>query len=228
MEVPEGKFVMGSSDVYDEKPQHVLDIPYDYYMGRFPITNAQYAAYARAKGITHPVSDWETKIDHPVVNVSWQDAMAYCDWLNELRKDEIPPGLVLRLPTEAEWEKAARGPEGLVYPWGNDFDASKGNVDNAGKNDTTPVGAYSPQGDSPYGVADMAGNVWEWTRSLFESYPYRVDDGREDVTIPGEHVQRGGSFIGSNQFARSASRYKGDPNFLDFVGFRVVVAPPLA
>lgn len=227
MEVSEGKFVMGSSDDYNEKPQHIVDIPYDYYIGRFPITNAQYAAYANAKGEAHPVLGWERKLDHPVVNVSWQDAMAYCDWLNDLRKDELPAGLVLRLPTEAEWEKAARGPEGLIYPWGNVFDAKDGNIDQSGKTDTTPVGAYSPQGDSPYGVADMLGNVWEWTHSLFESYPYRADDGREDAAVPGEHVQRGGAFIGSNQLARSAARYKGDPNFLEFVGFRVVVAPPL-
>jgi hypothetical protein len=229
VEVPAGKFVMGSSEQDDEKPQHVVDIPYDYYIGRFPVTNAQYAAYARAKEVAHPVSGWEKKVDHPVVNVSWEDAIDYSRWLNDLRRKELPAGLVLRLPTEAEWEKAARGPDGLIYPWGNVFDESKGNVDvdQDGKIDSSPVGAYSPQGDSPYGAADMVGNVWEWTHSLFESYPYQADDGREDETVPGHHVQRGGSFIGSYQLARSASRYRGDPSFLDFVGFRVVIAPPL-
>jgi hypothetical protein len=227
VEVSAGKFVMGSRDHEDEKPQHFVSIPYVYYIGRFPITNAQYAAYVQAKGIAHPVSNWEKKPDHPVENVSWSDAMAYCQWLNDLRSHELPSGLVLRLPSEAEWEKAARGTDGLIYPWGDDFDETKGNVDPGGKNDTTPVGAYSPQGDSPYGVADMAGNVWEWTHSLFEHYPYRVDDGREDENVSGDHVQRGGSFIGTDQFVRSSSRYKGNPNFLDFVGFRVVVAPPL-
>ena len=227
VEVPAGKFVMGSNDEDSEKPRHIVDISYDYYMGRFPITNVQYAAYANAKQIAHPVSGWETKIDHPVVNVSWQDASAYCWWLNDLRKKELPSGLVLRLPSEAEWEKAARGTDGLTYPWGNVFDEKKGNVDQDGKNDTTSVGAYSPQGDSPYGAADMAGNVWEWTHSLFESYPYQAEDGREDENASGEHVQRGGSFIGTNQLARSAARYPGDPGFLDFVGFRVVIAPPL-
>ena len=227
VEVPAGKFLMGSNDESDEKPQHLVNIPYDYYVGRFPITNAQYAAYTQSIGIAHPVSGWEKKVDHPVVNVSWQDSIAYCRWLNDLRRNELPAGLVLRLPTEAEWEKAARGTDGLIYPWGDTFDKDKGNVDQGGKNDTTPVGAYSPQGDSPYGAADMAGNVWEWTHSLFDRYPYHVGDGREDENVSGNHVQRGGSFIGSNQLARSASRYEGNPSFLDFVGFRVVIAPAL-
>jgi formylglycine-generating enzyme required for sulfatase activity len=229
VEVPAGKFMMGSHEQDerddDEKPQHTVDIPYDYFMARFPVTNAQYAAYVNAKGIIHPVSGWEQKRDHPVVNVSWNDAMAYCRWLNDLRSSELPSGVVLRLPTEAEWEKAARGADGLLYPWGDTFDKNKCNIDEAGKNDTTPVEAYSPQGDSPYGAADMAGNVWEWTHSLFKSYPYEADDGREDETVSGDHVQRGGSFIGTNQLARSASRYRGNRGFLDFVGFRVAVAP---
>lgn len=232
VQVPAGEFMMGSRGQdkqahSDEKPQHILDIPYDYYVARFPVTNAQYAAYANAKGIIHPVSDWERKGDHPVDNVSWHDAMAYCQWMHEVQRNELPLGVVLRLPSEAEWEKAARGADALIYPWGNAFDKNKCNVDKGGKNDTTSVGAYSPQGDSPYGVADMAGNVWEWTHSLFKSYPYQRDDGREDEDVAGNHVLRGGSFIGTNQLARAASRYRGNPSFLDFVGFRVVVAPPI-
>jgi formylglycine-generating enzyme required for sulfatase activity len=231
VEVPAGKFLMGSSKQdkppENEKPQHTVDIPYDYFVARFPVTNAQYAAYVNAEGIIHPVSNWENKRDHPVVNVSWNDALAYCQWLNGLRRNELPSGVVLRLPTEAEWEKAARGTDGWIYPWGNTFDKNKCNTDEGGKNDTTPVGAYSPQGDSPYGAADMVGNVWEWTHSLFKDYPYETDDGREDENVAGDHVQRGGSFIGTDQLARSASRYRGHPSFLDFVGFRVVVAPSI-
>lgn len=229
VEVPAGEFLMGSRDQDesddDEKPQHTVDIPYDYFMARFPVTNAQYAAYVSANGIIHPVSSWEKKPDHPVVNVSWNDAMAYCRWLNDLRRNELPSGVDLRLPTEAEWEKAARGTDGLIYPWGNTFDKNKCNVDEGGKKDTTSVGAYSPQGDSPYGAADMVGNVWEWTHSLFKRYPYEADDGREDENVPGRHVQRGGSFIGTDQLARAAARYRGTSGFLEFVGFRVVVAP---
>jgi formylglycine-generating enzyme required for sulfatase activity len=231
VEVPAGKFIMGSRSQdgaeEDEKPQHTVDIPYDYFMARFPVTNAQYAAYVNVQGITHPVSGWEKKPDHPVVNVSWQDAMAYCVWWNDLQRNELPSGVVLRLPTEAEWEKAARGTDGAIYPWGNTFDKNKCNTDEGGKNDTTPVGAYSPQGDSPYGAADMVGNVWEWTHSLFRKYPYEADDRREAEHVSGEHVQRGGSFLGTDQLARAAARYRGDPSFLDFVGFRVVVAPSI-
>jgi formylglycine-generating enzyme required for sulfatase activity len=232
VEVPAGKFMMGSSNQDglddDEKPQHRLDIPYDYFMARFPVTNAQYAAYVNTKGIVHPVNGWEKKRDHPVVNVSWQDAQDYCLWWNDLRRNELPSGVVLRLPTEAEWEKAARGADGLIYPWGDTFDKNKCNTDEGGKNDTTPVGAYSPQGDSPYGAADMVGNVWEWTHSLFKEYPYEAKDGREAENVPGDHVQRGGSFLGTDQIARAAARYRGDLSFLEFVGFRVVVAPPIS
>jgi formylglycine-generating enzyme required for sulfatase activity len=231
VEVPAGKFIMGSHSedgpAEDEEPQHTVDIPYDYFMARFPVTNEQYAAYVNAKGISHPVSDWEKKRDHPVVNVAWNDAMAYCLWWNDLQKNDLPSGVVLRLPTEAEWEKAARGADGFIYPWGNTFDKNKCNTDEGGKNDTTPVGAYSPHGDSPYGAADMVGNVWEWTHSLFRKYPYEADDSREDETVSGERVERGGSYLGTDQLARSAARYRGDPDFLDFVGFRVVVAPSI-
>ena len=231
VEVPAGNFIMGSSNQdearEDGKSQHTVDIPYDYFMARYPITNAQYAAYMEVQGIKHPVRGWEKKRDHPVVNVSWNDAMAYCRWWNDLQRNELPSGVVLRLPTEAEWEKAARGTDGLIYPWGDTFDKNKCNTDEGGKNATTRVGAYSPQGDSPYGAADMVGNVWEWTHSLFRKYPYEADDGREDENVSGDHVQRGGSFLGTNQLALAAARYRGAPGFLEFVGFRVVVAPSI-
>jgi len=129
VKVPAGEFLMGSGgmeefdDVY---PQHKVNIPYDYFMARFPVTNEQYAAYAKAKRIRHPVTDWENNRDHPVVNVSWDDAISYCQWLNKLLKSALPYGLVVRLPTEAEWEKplnTARGAYenglefGIVFEW---------------------------------------------------------------------------------------------------------------
>lgn len=243
--VPAGKFLMGSTkenrSAYDhELPQHTVDIPYDYWMARYPVTNELYNAYVKSKGIKHPVDGWEKKKNHPVVNVNWTDAMEYCKWLNALLKAELPAGLVLRLPTEAEWEKAARWKpspagigqgegEALEYPWGNTFDENKCNTSEGGKGGTTSVGLYSPHGDSPYGCADMAGNVWEWTHSLNLPYPYQANDGREDPKTSGARVLRGGSFYNVDWYARCACRF----DFLiislkNYIGFRVVVASPVS
>jgi len=195
-------------------------------MSRFPVTNELYNAYIKSKGIEHPVKGWEKKKDHPVTYVGWTDAIVYCEWLNSLFKNELRSDLVLRLPTEAEWEKAARGPDGREYPWGNEFDKNKCNVYENGKDGTTSVGLYSPRGDSPYGCADMAGNVWEWTHSLREKYTYDHYDGREDEKASGARVLRGGSIFGRG--ARCAYRHDNRTiNYSEDYGFRVVVAPKL-
>ena len=168
--IPAGPFLMGSSDddkqARDaEKPQHIVDLP-EYLIGKYPVTNGEYQAFVRDTG-RQPPSRWDGgkypkgQKDHPVAYVTWHDAMAYCKWLSEKTRKTY------RLPTEAEWEKAARGPGGLIYPWGNLFDKNRCNTFESGIGNTTPVGNYSPAGDSPYGVADMAGNVWEWTQSLW-------------------------------------------------------------
>jgi formylglycine-generating enzyme required for sulfatase activity len=220
MRVPAGKFLMG-----EKSEQPPVDIPYDYWMARFPVTNEQYNVYAKVKGISHPISDWEKKKDHPVANVIWNTVMEYCQWLNSLLKAELPSGLALRLPTEAEWEKAARGADGREYPWGNTFDKNKCNSREGGKGGTTSVGMYSPQGDSPYGCADMSGNVWEWTHSEYKAYPYNEKDGREDEQKSVARVVRGGAvnFVGSN--LRCAYRVRDYPYFRhDDYGFRVVVS----
>ena len=238
MRVPAGEFLMGSTQentlAYDnERPQHTVDIPYDYWMARFPTTNEGYNKYVAAQGLKHPVADWMQKKDHPVVGVFWDDAMAYCQWLNELLKRELPSGLVFRLPTEAEWEKAARwNPyrgvrgEGYEWPWGDEFDKNKCNSFEGGKGTTISVGSYSSQGDSPYGCADMAGNVWEWMHSLQMSYPYQAKDGREDEKSSGSRVLRGGSFSNDRRLSRCANRSWYDPSFiLRRSGFRVCVFP---
>ncbi|MFZ5821402.1 MAG: SUMF1/EgtB/PvdO family nonheme iron enzyme [Chloroflexota bacterium] len=231
LRAPAGAFLMGSADddqlAYDdEKPQHSVEIPYDYWMARYPVTNTLYNAYVAAKGIKHPVKDWEGKKDHPVVSVSWKDALAYCRWLDDLMRAELPPGLALRLPSEAEWEKAARGSDGRIYPWGNQFDPNKCNTSEGGKRGATPVGAYSPQGDSPCGCADMSGNVWEWTRSLWKAYPYKAEDGREVEKESGSRVLRGGSFNSLDWSVRCAVRDFDVPYYrLDFLGFRLCVSP---
>ncbi len=233
--IPAGKFLMGSEDDNQlaedqEKPQHPVEISYDYWMARYPVTNEQFAAFVEVAPYKLDLEkNWKKKANHPVVLVSWHDAMAYCKWLNDSLRSELGD-LVLRLPTEAEWEKAARGEYGNEWPWGNEFDPKKCNGIEGGKGGTTPVGTYSPQGDSPYGVADMAGNVWEWCHSLYQPYPYQVADGREseDATA-GARVVRGGSFNNNQWFARAAYRYRRDPvNRTDNQGFRVVVAPALS
>jgi formylglycine-generating enzyme required for sulfatase activity len=238
MHVPAGKFLMGSAEenkrAYpDEHPQHSVDIPYDYWMARCIVTNELYNVYVKVKGIKHPVdfwgSGWEKKKDHPVTYVVWTDVMQHCKWLNSLYKNELPLGLILRLPTEAEWEKAARGTDGREFPWGNEFDKNKCNSSEGGERGPTPVGFYSPRGDSLYGCADMAGNVWEWMHSLMKEYPYKVNDGREDEKTSGKRVLRGGSFIYDKMYARCA--FRGTNDFIDFgnnISFRVVAAPELS
>lgn len=253
--IPAGKFLMGSKDdnplaQHNEKPQHSVEIPYDYWLARYPVTNEQFVRFVEEAAYKFSLEkNWKKKADHPVVNVAWHDAMEYCKWLNTLVANDVqatvakgsqpPPKLVVRLPSEAEWEKAARGEYGNEWPWGNEFDPNKCNSREGGKGGTTPVGAYSPQGDSPYGIADMAGNVWEWTISLWGpdigkpqySYPYQFKDGREKLDAPDNvlRVARGGSFVNDARFVRCASRNGFDPRArYDDVGFRVVVAPGLS
>ena len=134
-----------------------------------------------------------------------------------------------RLSTEAEWEKACRGTSGLIYPWrSRDIGPEKLNYYYRALNDTTPVGSYSPAGDSPYGVADMAGNVWEWTSSQYKDYPYDANDGRENLTdYQAPRVLRGGSFDIEASDVRCAVRSGDYPEYRDDnIGFRVGFAPP--
>jgi formylglycine-generating enzyme required for sulfatase activity len=230
--IPAGQFLMGSDPRKDtntrenEQPQHTVYLP-DYYLAKTPVTNAQYAAFMNATGQSSPYLSEEGEPprgegDHPVVDVSWRDAVAYCNWLTEVT------GKSYRLPSEAEWEKGARGTDGRIYPWGNGWDANRCNSHEGGPGDTAPVGAY-PQRASPYGLLDMAGNVrewWEWCHSLYWSYPYDAGDGREDPHTGGNRVLRGGSFDGYQWSVRCANR-GGSDRFSGFgnVGFRVVVAP---
>jgi formylglycine-generating enzyme required for sulfatase activity len=237
--IPAGEFLMGSDpekDIFadeNEQPQHRLYLP-DYYMAKTPVTNAQYAAFVEAIGHRRP-QHWEGgkppkgKEDHPVVYVTWHDAMAYCNWLAEVT------GKAYRLPSEAEWEKAARGTDGRKYPWGDELpDKSRCNYGN-NVGHTTPVSQYSPRGGSPYRVEDVAGNVWEWTRSLWGKspykpdfkYPYKPDDGRENQKADHNNLRvlRGGSWRDLKGYACCVSRFGTFPDGSgDNVGFRVVVA----
>jgi formylglycine-generating enzyme required for sulfatase activity len=244
--IPAGPFLMGSSAdnplaLDEEKPQHNINLP-DYSIARTPVTNAQYANFVAVTG--YPVPDhWESvdtlaeKLDHPVVWVSWYDALAYCAWLTETwqERGKIGTDKVVRLPTEAEWEKAARGEDGREYPWGNVFDPTRCNHEGSGIGDTTPVGKYSPRGDSPYSCADMAGNVWEWTSSLWGkgshkpmfAYPYDLFDGREHLSADDSfrRIIRGGAYYYTADCVRCATRNLKFPYTKHSGGgFRIVVS----
>jgi len=220
--IPGGNFNMGD-DAYDsEKPRHQVYVP-DYYIGRFPVTNFEYRAFVRDTG-TPPPRHWQADNypeelgGHPVVHVNWYDALAYCRWLS--RKTGKP----YRLISEAEWEKAARGEDERIWPWGNDWNKDNCNCQEGGAGQTTPVGQYSPQGDSFYGIADMAGNIWEWCSSRFQAYPYSTDGDREDLDATGDRVLRGGAYLNESRFMRCTYRYRRLPNSQDgTTGFRVAM-----
>jgi formylglycine-generating enzyme required for sulfatase activity len=224
--VSPGPFLMGSDNDTDpqardrELPQHEVTLP-GYWIGRYPVTVAKFRDFVEESGYDADERSLKDSDDHPVRYVNWRDALAYCRWLSE--RTDLP----VILPSEAEWEKAARGTDGQIYPWGDR--APTADLCNFGNNigDPTPVGNYSPEGDSPYECADMAGNVWEWTRSLYKDYPYDSEDGREDLeAASGRRVVRGGAFNGNSRRVRCACRAYGvDPDFrFGHHGFRVVVS----
>ena len=167
-------------------------------------------------------------MNHPVTHVSWHDAVAFCEWLTKAT------GRAFRLPSEAEWEKAARGGDGRIYPWGNEApDESRCNF-NMNVKDTTPVGQYSPAGDSPYGCVDMAGNVWEWTRSLWGKDSDKPSSGiptgqagRAGGFVRGDdtRVLRGGSFDLEQRGVRCAFRGGASRRPRRQLGFRVCASP---
>lgn len=175
---------------------------------------------------------------HPVVQVCWYDALVYCAWLNHEYGQDLPQGYRFRLPSEAEWEKAARGSNGREWPWGNEFDLTLCNCREGGKVRTIETGSHSPRSDSPYGVADMGGNAWEWTTTLWGDdreapafvYPYTSRDGREQYSV-GEafyRIIRGGSYKDDRRGVRSACRDLDPPHYsLSNLGFRVLAAPDI-
>jgi formylglycine-generating enzyme required for sulfatase activity len=152
----------------------------------------------------------------PVVGVTWFEARAYCAWLSAVA------GRTYRLPSEVEWEATARGSKGLIYPWGNTWDAGKANTIEGRVLKPSPVGTYAAAGGlGPFGAEDQAGNVWQWTGSLYLPYPYVGE--RENPEEEGERAVRGGSWYGSQLNARCAYRFGSVPvNFFISLGFRVV------
>ncbi|SRR5579884_883294 len=229
-EVPAGSFLMGSDELRDpdasddEQPQFEVIVP-AYNVARYPLTVAEYACFVQAAQYSVPY-DWDQQqcLDHPVVCISWYDVWAYIQWLNQVT------GEAWRLPTEAEWEKAARGTDGRIFPWGDRWDNKRANTRGSWPQTMTPVGNY-PGGASPYGVQDMAGNVWEWTSTIHENlrftYPYSGNDGREDVADTTScRVLRGGSWR-IRRIARAAYRQGFPPSaFNNDIGARLALSVP--
>jgi len=215
--VPAGEFLMGSADSdslasSDEKPQHTVYLD-AFWIDKTEVTNAMYALCVTAEAC-QPPGDTRSYTrdnyygnsqyaDYPVINVSWNDAQAYCQWAGR------------QLPTEAEWEKAARGINGRIYPWGNATPDSNLLNFNEQVGDTTKVGSY-PNGASPYGALDMAGNVWEWVNDWYHE-TYYSSSPAENPPGPSSgnyRVLRGGSWIyeaqwmyDAQQFVRAADRF---------------------
>jgi formylglycine-generating enzyme required for sulfatase activity len=192
VEVPTGDYVIGRDP--GETRQRLVDVE-AFELARTPVTNAQYERFVGETGATAP-PHWPAPADHPVTFVDWHEASAFCAWAGG------------RLPTEAEWEKAARGTDGRTYPWGDEEDERRAAVGAGMKHgSTSPVGSH-PEGASPYGLLDMAGNVWEWTSM---EYP------------PGERVLRGGSFASPGlAWARCTMRSHSRPGRRQaHIGFRV-------
>jgi formylglycine-generating enzyme required for sulfatase activity len=158
----------------------------------------------------------------PVVGVCWHEARAYCAWLS------AQTGQHFRLPTETEWEAAARGKQGRRYAYGDDFDATRCNTFEVHIRRTTPIDVF-PGGETPEGLVDMNGNVWEWTSSLYKPYRYDASDGREElITGDDRRVVRGGSWYLGQVYARAAYRGWFRPNYRRFyLGFRVVCSSPI-
>jgi len=274
VKIPEGPFLMGSDKARDpdandaEMPQHEVALP-TYYIARYPVTVAQFRTYVKD---IRPSREGEVKGwgNHPMVGVNWNEALGYCRWLTEKLRGwkQTPEWLTtllrkrewaITLPSEAEWEKAARGglrvseglapagPSGLriafrgenpnpghVYPWGDRPDPNRANYSETEIGTTSAVGCFLG-GVSPYGVEDLSGNVWEWTRSLWGMtserpqfrYPYDLRDGRENLEAsqPVRRVLRGGSFNNESKDVRCTYRISNEPNKSgEVMGFRVVVA----
>ena len=213
--VPAGGFIMGSNDndphaKTDEKPQHLVSLN-DFWISKYLITDTDYFVFSKEALVPRP-AHWEllknnvVKSHTPVVNVSANDAMSFCAWLSQISRRRV------RLPSEEQWEKAARGTDGRIYPWGNTWNKNRCNGDFSGvSGKLTPVGQYSPASDSPYGCADMVGNVWEWTSSTFAEWTSRL-------------VVRGACYSSPAHQCRCAQRYSVDPSYRGAtVGFRVIL-----
>ncbi|MDM8532252.1 SUMF1/EgtB/PvdO family nonheme iron enzyme [Anaerolineales bacterium HSG25] len=248
--VPAGEFVMGSNERSNEKPQHPVTIPYDYQIAKYPVTNAQYGLFVEAGGYSEAGRSfwteagwgwkkqktapryWKNRLynlsNQPVVGVSWYEAVAFCHWLTEQLR-EVGEERLIRLPTEAEWEKAARGTDGRKYPWGNEPPTKEhANYQDTEIGSPCAVGLF-PRSASPYGVEGMAGNVWEWCATKYgKGYPYQPEDEWSEEYLAGSNRRRlrGGAFLSSSVYLRAASRNFDRPDLSSsYRGFRLISSP---
>ncbi len=242
VEIPAGPFLIGSDTAIDAlafdnerwadaRAQGDVDLP-AFYIGRYEVTVAQFTAFVEVTGFRVDPQALRGPPDHPVVAVSWPDALAYCRWLETTLREwpQTPPrlsellrdGWQVSLPSEVEWEKAARGTDGRIYPWGNEPRRDRANYEGER---TTRVGSFDCP-ECPFDLSDMSGNVWELTRSPYQSYPYDPTDDREDLEADALWVMRGGSFGDPESNVRAAIRGGADPGARrSFIGFRVVISP---
>ena len=249
VEVPVGPFRMGSDKRRDpraherELPRHEVTVP-GYYLARFPVTVAQFRAYVEDsdRQSVHSAS-LRGPSNHPVVNVTWHEAVAYCRWLTgklavwdgtpdaigrPVRGEGVEHSWQVTLPSEAMWEKSARGADGRRYPWGNDHDPNRANYADTGVGGTSTVGSF-PGGASPFGAEELIGNVYEWVSDDWHfGYEGGPIDGSAWVNKPraNRRVVRGGAFDDTESYVRGAYRLglKSDVR-LYYLGFRVVVSP---
>lgn len=248
VEIPSGLFLMGEGH-----QQHEVMLP-KYYIARYPVTAAQFSVFSESEASTTGHLQPETYpaeknvSNHPIRYVTWYDALAYCQWLTDkLRSWERTPRILAKLlqeenwcitlPSEAEWEKAARGPEGSWYPWGDKPDPARANYWKTGVGTTSAVGCF-PAGASHYEIEDLSGNVWEWTRSMWGTgqakpdfeYPYDPNEEKRENIDANKKIRRairGGAFIDVARNIRCAYRDSSPPDYRDdYIGFRIVLSPP--
>jgi len=240
VEIPAGPFLMGSDPARDPlafdnerwpgpSPQATVTVP-AFYIGRYEVTVAQFGTFVNATGSRPDDNALRAPPNYPVSMITWPEALAYCRWLEAaLKQSPQTPARLLRLlhegwhvalPSEPEWEKAARGTDGRVYPWG---DQPRRDRANFGRSAPAPVGSIVCP-ECPFGLLDMSGNVWEWTRSPYQPYPFDPSDDRKDLQADALWVMRGGSFADAERNVRAAIRGGADPGARRaFIGFRVVI-----
>jgi formylglycine-generating enzyme required for sulfatase activity len=192
-----------------------------FYIAQREVTVAEFTRFAQATKWNVDPRALAGPAEHPVTFVSWPDALAYCRWLESTMKGSLPPGFHVTLPTEAQWEKAARGTDRRRFPWGDEPRRDRANF---GSQRTVPAGQLVCP-ECAHGLSDMAGNVWEWTRSPYQPYPYDESNDRANLDQDALWVMRGGGFADSPQLLRTTGRGAAEPGARrPFIGFRVAIA----